>query len=211
MTFIPDSGTATIISGALSIETDGALADGVATNSVKAIVTDAHGNRVPNLLVNFIADNTGVIAASGTTGADGSVTLTLINTKSGITKVTATVNGNNQVVDTTFISNASTARVSLESVIGNMPADGTAQNSVKARVTDAFGNVVANQLVSFNATNSATIAASGTTDINGEIVMTLVSANPGDSTVTATINGTTDTDIATFIAVPFSVKFVLTM
>ncbi|WP_168132510.1 Ig-like domain-containing protein [Yersinia frederiksenii] len=211
VTFIPDSGTATIISGALSIETDGALADGVATNSVKAIVTDAHGNRVPNLLVNFIADNTGVIAASGTTGADGSVTLTLINTKSGITKVTATVNGNNQVVDTTFISNASTARVSLESVIGNMPADGTAQNSVKARVTDAFGNVVANQLVSFNATNSATIAASGTTDINGEIVMTLVSANPGDSTVTATINGTTDTDIATFIAVPFSVKFVLTM
>ncbi|CNC28168.1 intimin [Yersinia frederiksenii] len=209
--FIPNSGTATIVSGALSIEVDGALANGVATNSVKAIVTDAEGNRIPNLLVNFSADNSGVIAASGTTGADGSVTLTLTNTKSGVTKVTATVNGNSQTVDTTFIPDASTASVSLAAVIGNMPADGTALNSVKAKVIDAFGNAVANQLVSFNATNSATMAANGTTDSNGEVIMTVVSANPGDSTVTATINGTSDTDILTFIPVPFSVKFVLTM
>ncbi len=209
--FIPNSGTATIVSGALSIEVDGALANGVATNSVKAIVTDAEGNRIPNLPVNFVADNSGVIAASGTTGADGSVTLTLTNTKSGVTKVTATVNGNSQTVDTTFIPDASTASVSLAAVIGNMPADGTALNSVKAKVIDAFGNAVANQLVSFNATNSATMAANGTTDSNGEVIMTVVSANPGDSTVTATINGTSDTDILTFIPVPFSVKFVLTM
>ncbi|EEQ12593.1 Autotransporter adhesin, partial [Yersinia frederiksenii ATCC 33641] len=91
VTFIPDSGTATIISGALSIETNGALADGAATNSVKAIVTDAQGNRVPNLLVNFSANNGAVIAASGTTGSDGSVTLTLTSPTSGISHVTATV------------------------------------------------------------------------------------------------------------------------
>ncbi|CNJ04137.1 Ig-like domain-containing protein [Yersinia frederiksenii] len=211
VTFIADESTATIVAGALTIEVDGALANSVATNSVKAVVTDAQGNRVPNLLVNFSADNSGVITASGTTGADGSVTLTLTNTKSGVTKVTATVNGHSQTVDTTFVSDPSTAKVSLESVIGNMPADGTAQNSVKAIVTDAFDNVVANQSVSFNATNSATIAATGTSDINGEVIVTLVSTNPGESTVTATINGTSDTDVMTFVPVPFSMKFVLTM
>ncbi|WP_186371533.1 Ig-like domain-containing protein, partial [Yersinia alsatica] len=56
-------------------------------------------------------DNSGVIAASGTTGADGSVTLTLTNTKSGVTKVTANVNGNSQSVDVSFIPNSGTATI----------------------------------------------------------------------------------------------------
>ncbi|WP_193588427.1 Ig-like domain-containing protein [Yersinia hibernica] len=209
--FIADESTATIVNGAFNIVDDGAVADGNATNSVKAIVTDALGNPVPNLRVNFNADNSGVIAASETTGTDGSVTMTLTNTKSGVTKVTATVHGTSQAVDTTFIADASTASVSLAAVTGNMPADSTAQNSVKAKVVDAYGNAVASQLVSFSASNSATIAASGTTDINGEVIMTVVNDKPGDSTVTATINSTSDTDIMTFIPVPFSVKFTLTM
>ncbi|WP_186377404.1 Ig-like domain-containing protein, partial [Yersinia rochesterensis] len=61
-TFIADESTATIIRGAFSIEDDGAVANGVATNSVKAVMTDALGNRVPNMLVNFSANNNTVIA-----------------------------------------------------------------------------------------------------------------------------------------------------
>ncbi|EEQ12579.1 Autotransporter adhesin, partial [Yersinia frederiksenii ATCC 33641] len=53
---------------------------------MKAIVTDAQGNRVPNLLVNFSANNGAVIATSGTTGTDGSVTLTLISTTAGVSR-----------------------------------------------------------------------------------------------------------------------------
>ncbi|QHB32691.1 hypothetical protein F0T03_11245 [Yersinia canariae] len=209
VTFIPDSGTATIISGAFSVEDDGALANGVATNSVKAVVTDALGNRVPNLLVNFSTNNNAVMATSGTTDANGSVILTLTNIKSGITEVTAEVNNQSLTIDSTFIPDVSTATVSLEVVTQNMPADGTAQNSVKAKVVDAFGNVIPNQSVSFNATNNAAIAASGTTDINGDIIMTLTSANPGDSQVTATVNSNNDSDVVAFTPVPFSVKFTL--
>ncbi|PHZ35684.1 hypothetical protein CS536_12040 [Yersinia kristensenii] len=210
-TFIADESTATIISGAFNIEDDGAVANGVATNSVKAVVTDALGNRVPNLLVNFSANNNAVIAASGTTDTNGSVTLTLTNTKSGITQVTAAVNSQSLSVDSTFIPDANTAIVSIETVTGNMPADGTAQNSVKAKVTDAFGNVLPNQSVSFSATNNATMATSGITGPDGEVIMTLINANPGDSKVTATFNGTTDSDVVTFLPVAFSAKFTLAM
>ncbi|HFR4115450.1 TPA: Ig-like domain-containing protein, partial [Yersinia enterocolitica] len=203
--------TATIINGALSVEDDGAVANGVATNSVKAIVTDAYGNRVPNLSVDFSTDNDGVIAASSTTDANGLITLTLTNTKSGVTQVTATVNNHSQTVDSTFIPDTTTAKVSLEVVTGNMPADGAAQNSIKAKVVDAFGNLIPNQLVNFSATNSATIAASGTTGSNGEVIMTLINTNPGDSEITATLDGSNDSDTVTFLPVPFSVKFTLSI
>ncbi|MDN0105482.1 Ig-like domain-containing protein [Yersinia rochesterensis] len=208
-TFIADESTATIIRGAFSIEDDGAVANGVATNSVKAVVTDALGNRVPNMLVNFSANNNAVIAASGTTDANGSVTLTFTNIKSGITQVTAAVNNQSLSVDSTFIPDVSTAIVTIEAVTGNMPADGTAQNSVKAKVTDVFGNVIPNQSVSFSATNNAMVATSGITGADGEVIMTLISVNPGDSKVTATINSTTDSDVVTFLPVAFSVKFTL--
>ena len=211
VTFIPDKGTATIISGALKIEDDGAVANGVATNSVKVVVTDALGNPVPNLLVDFSADNKGVIAANSTTDAKGSITLTLTNTKSGVTQVTATVNSHSQTVGSTFIPDVTTAAVSLEVVTGNMPADGTAQNSIKAKVVDAFGNLIPDQTVNFSATNDATIAASGKTESSGEVIMTLISTKPGDSEITATVNGSNDTKTVKFLPVPFSVKFTLSI
>ncbi len=89
VTFIPDSTTATILSGALTLTHDNAIANGVAQNEVKAMVTDATGNGVPNQVVTFSANNNTVIAASGTTDANGSATLTFTNIKSGITQGTA--------------------------------------------------------------------------------------------------------------------------
>ena len=54
-----------------------------ATNSVKATVTDAQGNLLAGQVVNFSADNGATIAASGTTGADGTVTMTLTSLVAG--------------------------------------------------------------------------------------------------------------------------------
>ncbi|WP_176601207.1 Ig-like domain-containing protein, partial [Enterobacter asburiae] len=96
-----------------TVTTDNAKANGTATNAVKAIVTDANGNLVKDAVVTFTATNGAVITtASATTDADGIATTTLTNTKAGVAKVTANVNGNSQSVDTTFVADSSTATIS---------------------------------------------------------------------------------------------------
>ncbi|MFB4557192.1 Ig-like domain-containing protein, partial [Enterobacter hormaechei subsp. steigerwaltii] len=72
---------------------DNAVANGTATNSVRAVVTDARGNPVAGAAVSFAADNGATIAAGGTTGADGSVTVTLTSLTAGQSTVTASING----------------------------------------------------------------------------------------------------------------------
>ncbi|ECJ2314670.1 hypothetical protein FNI86_24085, partial [Salmonella enterica subsp. salamae] len=71
-TFVADSSSATIINGDLVVTKDNAKADGTATNAVQAKVTDANGNVVPNVTVNFSAGNGGaIITAAVTTDANG--------------------------------------------------------------------------------------------------------------------------------------------
>ncbi|HHH2930103.1 TPA: Ig-like domain-containing protein [Citrobacter farmeri] len=181
----------------------GARADGETTNSVKATVTDAQGNLLAGQVVNFSVNNGATIAASGTTGADGTVLMTLTSTVAGDATVTASINGSSRSVSVTFIADASTAQIAdgaLERVINGALADGSTPNSVKATVTDANGNILAGQSVSFSADNGATIAASGTTGSDGTVTMTLTSRVVGDSTVTASINNSSESVEVTFVA-----------
>ncbi|WP_412774885.1 Ig-like domain-containing protein, partial [Yersinia pekkanenii] len=143
-----------ITAGNLTVTTDNAIANGSATNGVQATVTDANGNPVSGLAVSFSADNGATIAASGTTGADGIATATLTNTAAGISAVTAAVNGNSQRVDTTFVADETTKVITagnLTVTTDNAIANGTATNGVQATVTDANGNPVSGQAVSFSA------------------------------------------------------------
>ncbi|MRT15329.1 hypothetical protein GJV07_24280, partial [Enterobacteriaceae bacterium RIT711] len=137
------------------------------------------------------------------TDANGEVTVTLTSTKAGISTVTASINGTSQTVDVTFMADTTTATIpagDLTVVSDDAVADGTDTNKVKAVVKDAQGNVLANQTVSFSAGNGAVIAATGSTDVSGEVEMTLTSTKAGISTVTASINGTSRTVDVTFIA-----------
>ncbi|HGY4723581.1 TPA: beta strand repeat-containing protein, partial [Citrobacter amalonaticus] len=195
ITFVPDTTTATITAGNLKIVTDNATADGLVTNSVKVIVTDAKGNLVPGVAVSFSATNGATMAASGTTGADGSVTQTLTSTKAGSSEVTATINGHSQKVTLTFVADSTTATLTaasgLKAGVNNAPANGTATNSVVATVTDSNGNPVPGVTVNFTVDNGATIAATGTTGADGTVTQTLTSKTAGNTLVTAGINGTT--------------------
>ena len=203
VTFTADTGTAQIADGALERVINGALANNIAPNSVKATVTDAQGNLLTGQVVNFSVNNGATIAASGTTGADGTVTMTLTSLVAGDATVTASINNSSRSVSVTFIADASTAQIAdgaLERVINGALADGSTPNSVKATVTDANGNILAGQSVSFSADNGATIAASGTTGSDGTVTMTLTSRVVGDSTVTASINNSSESVEVTFVA-----------
>ncbi|MGP3593338.1 Ig-like domain-containing protein [Vagococcus sp. WN89Y] len=203
LTFIADSSTAQLLNGSLVIVADNALANGSATNSVKASVVDANGNAVPALAVAFSADNGATIAASGTTDARGEVTMQLTSTKAGQSKVVAKVNSSSQSQTLSFVADNSTAQIissNLVVIADNALANGSATNSVKATVTDAYGNILAGQTVSFSADNSAKITASGTTDAKGEVTATLTSTKAGQSTVKATVNGQSQSKALTFVA-----------
>ncbi|MBJ9137997.1 Ig-like domain-containing protein, partial [Citrobacter farmeri] len=198
-----DAGTAQLADGALERVINGALANGSETNSVKATVTDAQGNLLAGQVVNFSVNNGATIAASGTTGDDGTVLMTLTSTVAGDATVTASINGSSRNVNVTFIADASTAQIAdgaLERVINDALANNIAPNSVKATVTDAQGNLLAGQVVNFSADNGATIAASGTTGSDGTVLMTLTSTVAGDATVTASINNSSRSVSVTFTA-----------
>ncbi|WP_373368207.1 Ig-like domain-containing protein, partial [Hafnia paralvei] len=75
-----DDGTATIISGNLTVTTDNAKANGTSTISVQASVTYAKGNVVPNVAVSFAANNGATLTtASANTDENGLATTTLTN------------------------------------------------------------------------------------------------------------------------------------
>ncbi|MFG6656629.1 beta strand repeat-containing protein, partial [Scandinavium sp. M-37] len=201
VTFHADAATATV--SALTVDGDNALANGTATNSVKAMVQDAQGNPVPDMTVTFSADNGATIAATGVTGPDGTVTVSLTNVTAGVSNVTATVNGNSQSVSVTFVADASTAQIvagSMTVTKDNAPANGTDNNSVQLTVTDANGNPLSGQTVSFTADNGATIAATADTGPDGTLTLPITSKVAGSSQITASINGSSQSVTVTFHA-----------
>ncbi|QXH74834.1 Ig-like domain-containing protein [Pseudomonas atacamensis] len=197
--FIADSSTARVD---LTVQDNNAVANGVATNEVRATVTDANGNPLPNQAITFAAGNGATLHSLGVTDATGAVIANLTNTSAGISTVTATVNGLDKIVDTTFVSDVSTATIAatnLTVLVDNSVADGVAKNQVRALVTDAFDNPVPNQTVTFSASNGALIDLSSTSNANGEVFANLTNTAAGVSTVLATLNGS---------SVPVNTRFV---
>ncbi|ECJ2312403.1 hypothetical protein FNI86_12090, partial [Salmonella enterica subsp. salamae] len=137
-TFVADDSSATIINGDLTVTVDNAKANGTDSNAVQAKVTDANGNAVSDITVNFTANNGGSITtAAAITGANGLASTTLTNVTAGVTKVTATVNGHSQSVDTTFVADSGSATIINGDLVvtkDNAKADGTATNAVQAKV-----------------------------------------------------------------------------
>ncbi|WP_252387304.1 Ig-like domain-containing protein, partial [Escherichia coli] len=88
----------------------------------------------------------------------------------GTSTVTASINSSSLSRDVTFIADVSTAQIaSLEVTQDNSVADGAMANTLRARVTDAFGNALAGQTVSVTAGNGATVAPTVTTQPDGTV------------------------------------------
>ncbi|HBA7604285.1 TPA: hypothetical protein J1Y67_004550, partial [Escherichia coli] len=79
-------------------------------------------------------------------------------------------------------------------------ADGLTANTLRVRVTDAFGNALNGQTVSVLADNGATVSPTVTTQPDGTVEISVTSQMAGISTVTATINSSSQSRNVTFIA-----------
>ncbi|EPB9469715.1 inverse autotransporter adhesin IatC [Escherichia coli] len=199
VTFIADVRTAKIAD--LVVIKDGSEADGSTANTLRARVTDAFGNALAGQTVSVLADNGATVASTVTTGSDGTVEISITSQTAGISTVTATINNSTLSQNVTFVADVRTAKIAdLVVIKDGSEADGSTANTLRARVTDAFGNALAGQTVSVLADNGATVASTVTTGPDGTVEISVTSQTAGTSVVTASINNSSQSRNVKFIA-----------
>ena len=199
VTFIADVSTAQIAD--LVVTRDNSVADGAMANTLRVRVTDAFGNALNGQTVSVLADNGATVTPTVTTEPDGTVEISITSQTAGVSAVTATINSSTQSQNVTFIADVRTAKIaSLEVTRDNSVADGAMANTLRARVTDAFGNTLGGQTVSVLADNGATVAPTVTTQPDGTVEISVTSQTAGTSTVTASINNSSLSQNVTFVA-----------
>ncbi|MEO2607518.1 inverse autotransporter adhesin IatC [Escherichia coli] len=199
VTFVADVRTAQIAD--LVVIKDGSEADGLTANTLQVRVTDAFGNALAGQTVSVLADNGATVAPTVTTQPDGTVEISVTSQTAGVSAVTATINSSSQSQNVTFIADVRTAKIAdLVVIKDGSEADGSTANTLRARVTDAFGNALAGQAVSVMAGNSATVTPTVTTQSDGTVEFSVTSQTAGTSTVTASINSSSLSRNVTFVA-----------
>ncbi|HGW8085622.1 TPA: Ig-like domain-containing protein, partial [Escherichia coli] len=168
VTFVADVRTAQIAD--LVVIKDGAVADGAMANTLRVEVTDAFGNALAGQTVSVTADNSATVTPTVTTQPDGTVEISVTSQTAGISAVTASINSSSQSRNVTFVADVRTAQIAdLVVTQDDSVADGAMANTLRVRVTDAFGNVLAGQTVSVLAGNGATTAPTVTTQPDGTV------------------------------------------
>ncbi|HHY1804305.1 TPA: inverse autotransporter adhesin IatC [Escherichia coli] len=199
VTFIADVRTAKIAD--LVVSQDNAVADGSTANTLRVKVTDAFGNTLAGQTVSVLADNGTTVAPTAVTGPDGTVEISVTSQTAGVSTVTASINSSSQSQSVTFIADVRTAQIaSLEVTQDNSVADGAMANTLRVKVTDAFGNTLAGQTVSVTAGNGATVAPTVITEPDGTVEISVTSQTAGTSVVTASINNSSQSRNVTFVA-----------
>ncbi|EIW6511238.1 Ig-like domain-containing protein [Escherichia coli] len=199
VTFVADVRTAKIAS--LEVTRDNSVADGAMANTLRVKVTDAFGNALNGQTVSVMADNGATVAPTVITEPDGTVEISVTSQTAGVSAVTATINSSSQSQNVTFIADVSTAKIAdLVVIKDGSEADGSTANTLQVKVTDAFGNALAGQTVSVMAGNGATVAPTVITEPDGTVEISVTSQTAGTSTVTASINNSSQSRDVTFIA-----------
>ncbi|QIK82336.1 invasin domain 3-containing protein [Sanguibacter sp. HDW7] len=185
----------------LAITADGALADGVATNSLAATVRAAHGKPVANALVTFTVPD-GVSGASGSsltarTGADGIARISVVSLVPGASEVGATVLDGRSI-------DGSPATVTFQAVpvdllatgtsytvtTGERTADGEDSHTVTVTLVDIVGKPARGRAAELSATAGATIGAFAETAA-GTYTAPVTSTVAGTYTVVPSLASTT--------------------
>ncbi|EFJ2553233.1 hypothetical protein G5Z06_004703, partial [Escherichia coli] len=199
VTFIADVRTAKIAD--LVVTRDNSVADGAMANTLQVKVTDAFGNALNGQTVSVSADNSAMVTPTVTTRLDGTVEFSVTSQTAGISTVTATINNSTLSQNVTFIADVRTAKIAdLVVIKDGSEADGSTANTLRARVTDAFGNTLAGQTVSMMAGNGATVAPTVITEPDGTVEIPVTSQTAGASAVTASINSSNASRNVTFVA-----------
>lgn len=202
-----DAASAQIVAMQVTTGNPDVLANGSDRHTVNVRVEDQFGNVLPEQTVTFtVTKGAAVFANAGQsadirTDAHGMAEVDLSSTVADASTVEAKVNQSSDSKTVNFVADVSTAQIADLMVIKDgSVADGSTANTLRVRVTDAFGNALDGQTVSVLADNGATVAPTVSTEPDGTVEISVTSQTAGLSTVTATINNSTLSQNVTFIA-----------
>jgi adhesin/invasin len=197
--FVPDRNSARLRN--LDV-TSGAKASGTDTNTATVTVTDANGNALSNTVVTFsVTGSAKLNTTSKTTDNDGKAQVILTNTQAETVQVTATLaSGSSMTSESSFVTDLDSVQLSLTTTTGIL-ADGNATGTAIVVIKDKIGHPLSGQPVALTTTGSVKLSvASGTTNGNGQMVVTLTDTTAETVTITASLsNGKQSTAQATFI------------
>jgi adhesin/invasin len=184
-------GTGTSI--VLQLSPTSITADGVSTSTATATVTDVLGLPVPGDTVTFASSDPGEVISGTTDNLDGTYTATITSsTTAGIASITATdsTSGITSQSQTLTQTPGQATNISLQLSPSTITADGSSTSTATATVTDAHGNAVSGQAVSFSTTDHGE-TISGTADNgNGTYTATITSSTTaGQASITAAVAG----------------------
>nr|WP_050764978.1 inverse autotransporter beta-barrel domain-containing protein [Citrobacter youngae] len=194
---------------AVTITTDNSPADNGTTNAAQALVTDAKGQPMANVSVNWaITGSTTATAGSPETvmtNTSGIAVLTLKDSEPEVVTVTANAGGKSDSATTTFTPREA-KNIALKVTEDNAIADNTAINTVQATVDDGYGKPIKNVSVTWSIGGSSTAKLStpaiATTDENGIVTVSLTDPVAEPVHVIASSAGLTNTTSVTFVPVP---------
>ncbi len=168
--------------------------------TIQVLVKDVNGTAIPGYRVTFHTTH-GTIDSTAVTDATGTATAQLVaDTTPGIGTVTANAGGLSSNLEVNFVTGPP-ALLSLSATPTMLPADGVSTSTVVAIVKDAFGNLLADQPVSF-ATTLGTIPPLANSDVSGVATVQLVaSTNAGDAVITAS-TASVSSDVTVAVGVP---------
>lgn len=189
---------------ALSVAQDNAVADGTSADAVTATLTDSNGRPVAGQTVTWtVPEGVTLREKSSVSDASGKVTVHLTATVAGSAVIRAAA-GNQSVEGTVhFTGNAASAKVATLSVTTDgSPSDGKTANVAQVTVTDANGNALAGQTVSWKADKSTvSFGQSVVTDASGKTTVSYTDTAAESLTLTATLsNGNSATASSLFVS-----------
>lgn len=193
----PTVGSVTLAVGSATL-----TANGTSGTPVIATVIDNVGNPIADGTIVSFTTTAGTLSAATATTSLGKAQVTLFSpTLVGTATVTATAGGRSGSATVTFIPGAISS-IGLTANPNNLSADGTSTSLIRAQVTDAQGNAVADgEVISFSIIGSGTLSAP-TAETKGGIASVNYTApnQEGTAIVRATAsNGTSATTTITLI------------
>ncbi|EOX9732522.1 inverse autotransporter adhesin EaeX/Air, partial [Escherichia coli] len=190
-----DAASAQIVAMQVTTGNPDVLANGSDRHTVNVRVEDQFGNVLPEQTVTFtVTKGAAVFANAGQsagirTDAHGMAEVDLSSTVADASTVEAKINQSSDSKTVNFVADVSTAQVAELVVIKDgSEADGSTANTLRVKVTDAFGNTLAGQTVSVLADNGATVAPTVITEPDGTVEISVTSQTAGTSVVTASVN-----------------------
>jgi adhesin/invasin len=194
ISFVADSSTQKI--SQISVSKPQAVANGSDSIQYEATVTDAQGNALGNIPVNWTTDSSTATLSDTQTTSDGSgkahITLTSLTSGSVVVSAKTADSTAYQADKATFIADVATAKVdAVASDKQTATANGTDAIALQAKVTDANNNLVGDAEVSWAVTpTTGTLSEkSSKTASNGMAQITLTSDAVAIYSVTASVNG----------------------